>query len=202
MLHTSAAYMLLAAGGKEPACSFIDTSHPRRTTPTGTFFFLCDLCHCFTCVVASRERLEPSRAVKYRRLVGETTGSAVCEKCVYQSRLQAVNTVCETSTQRRRQLSAHLPFWSFDHRQWAHQTWLTGTPHMKNALKSLWSLYDLPFMCKIVLMCWLFISFCTLFFRVQRGTNSCTIISKAYFQYYNFDFFIFEKKTNKKKTLY
>lgn len=74
------------------------------------FFFLCDLCHGFTCVVASRERLEPSRAVKYRRLVGETTGSAVCEKCVYQSRLQAVNTVCETSTQRRRRLlSAHLP---------------------------------------------------------------------------------------------
>lgn len=69
------------------------------------------LCHCFTCVVASRERLEPSRAVKYCRLVGETTGSAVCEKCVYQSRLQAVNTVCETSTQRRRRLlSAHLPF--------------------------------------------------------------------------------------------
>lgn len=123
--------------------------------PLGLFFFLCDLCHCFTCVVASRERLEPPRAVKYRRLVGETTGSAVCEKCVYQSRLQAVNTVCETLTQRRRRLlSAHLPFWSFDHRQWAHQTWLTGTPHMKNALKSLWSLYDLPFMCVIVLMCW------------------------------------------------
>lgn len=82
------------------------------------FFSLCDLCHCFTSAVASRERLEPSRAVKYRRLVGEATGSAACEKCVYQSRLQAVNAVWETSSQRRgRLLSAHLPFWSFDHRQ-------------------------------------------------------------------------------------
>lgn len=151
---------------QETSLLFLNTSHPRRTIPTG-ILFLCDLCDCFSSVAATLERLEPLWAVKYRGLVDESTGSAVCETCVYQSKLQAISSVCETSSQtRRRLLAAHLPLWSFDHRQKAHQTWLTATSTW-NALKRLWSLYDLPYMCKIVLMS----VWCL--FQVQRGTNGC-----------------------------
>lgn len=97
---------------QESSLLFLNTSHPRRTIPTG-ILFLCDLCDCFTSgairATVSCEILSACR---------EPTGSAVCEKCVYQRKLQAVNTVCKTSSQRRRRLlAAHLPIWSFDHRQ-------------------------------------------------------------------------------------
>lgn len=180
---------------QETSLLFLHTSHPRRTIPTGIFslslcFSLCDVCDCLTSVAAYLVRLEPLWAAKRRRFVKETTGSVICEKCVYQSRLQVVNTVCGTSSEKAKATSGCsstvLIFWSSS---MSPSDLINWDIHLKNALKSLWSLYDLPFMCEIVLM------FVSSLFYVQ---SSYTKISWAN---YTLNISILTSSSKKKKKL-